>query len=209
MVAEVEWRPIKDYEGIYEVSNTGVVRSLDRVLVYENPRFKSLRMDNLKGKVLKQFPSGSRGYLKVILYNGGKIKNRYTHSLVAEAFIPRSNESLQVNHKDNNILNNHVSNLEWVTQHENIQHSVRQKRHTYGERNTQSKLKDSDILAIREMRSQGMLLKEIGDKFGICFGTVGQIVRGDSWKHLLGKQHDNPAAHTQAVEQASMWRNTK
>lgn len=100
------WRPIKGYEGLYEVSNLGRVRSLDRWCSHR--RGKQLK----KGKILlggKDYD----GYRLVLLYKEGKRKTFKVHRLVAEAFIPNPNNLPQVNHKDENKLNNSVDNLEW------------------------------------------------------------------------------------------------
>lgn len=96
------WKPIKGYEGIYEVSSYGRVRSLDHL---------SSLGERVKGRVLKSHTAG-RGYLSVGLHNGKK-KDFYIHRLVASAFIPNPDNLLQVNHKDEDKTNNHADNLEW------------------------------------------------------------------------------------------------
>ena len=113
-----EWRDIKGYEGIYQVSNLGNVCSLDRVIKhYPKDYFQ-------EGKVLS--PALSRnGYPMVILVNHNKRKTRNVHRLVAEAFIPNPNNLPQVNHKDENKTNNCVDNLEWCTQKYNLNYGTR------------------------------------------------------------------------------------
>ena len=98
-----EWRPIEGYEGLYEVSNTGQVRSVDR---YDN------RNCFRKGKVLSPIKD-TNGYLKVNLYCNGKNKKCLVHRLVTEAFLPNPDGLPQVNHKDEDKTNNSVDNLEW------------------------------------------------------------------------------------------------
>lgn len=111
------WCPIKGYENLYEISNTGQVRSLCG-------RYGKLN-------ILKQCV-GSRGYLLVTLCNHGKQKTVNVHRLVADAFIPNPNNLPCVNHKDENKTNNNVSNLEWCSFFYN---------NTYGNRLTKSALK--------------------------------------------------------------------
>lgn len=95
------WKPVKGYEGLYEVSNYGRVRSLD----YGRTG---------KIRVLKPGLDG-HGYLKVCLSIGGKHKTLFIHRLVAIAFIPNPNNYPIINHRDCNPLNNHVDNLEWCS----------------------------------------------------------------------------------------------
>lgn len=100
------WKSINGFEGLYEVSNFGNVRSVDR-LVNHHKGGKSLR----KGKILN--PSIGNGYYGVILSKEGHIKRMAIHRLVAEAFIPNPNNLPQINHKDEDKLNNIYTNLEW------------------------------------------------------------------------------------------------
>nr|DAO38314.1 MAG TPA: homing endonuclease [Caudoviricetes sp.] len=98
------WKDIEGYEGLYQVSNFGRVKSLDRyVLRNENTLF-------VKGIVLSQL--NNRGYLTVRLCNSGKYKNYFVHRLVANAFIHNDNNYSEINHIDENKHNNHVDNLE-------------------------------------------------------------------------------------------------
>jgi hypothetical protein len=106
------WKEIENSK-IYEISNYGNVRSIDRI-------------DNIgrikNGKILKK-TINKQGYEYVSLfYNNKKIK-KTVHRLVAKAFLNNKNDSLVINHKDGNKLNNNVSNLEWITQKENIRHA--------------------------------------------------------------------------------------
>lgn len=104
-----EWRDVKGYEGLYQVSNFGRVKSLNY---------------NRKGiKKIMQAKSGSV-YFTICLWSKGVRKVQTVHRLVAEAFIPNPNNLEQINHIDGNKKNNVVSNLEWVTRSENAVHSA-------------------------------------------------------------------------------------
>lgn len=104
------WKPVKDFEGYYEVSNLGRVRSVDRI-VYDTVR-KCNRL--LKGKVLTIRDNG-HGYKGVMFCKEHKIYNKYVHRMVAETFIPNPNNLPCINHKDEDKSNNAASNLEWCT----------------------------------------------------------------------------------------------
>lgn len=102
------WKPIKGFEGYYEVSSLGRVRSLNRVVpVGRNERI-------VRGRVLKYLFDGNK-YPQVSLKMLGRCYKRHVHRLVAETFIPNPSNLSDVNHKDMNKSNNNVDNLEWVS----------------------------------------------------------------------------------------------
>lgn len=117
------WKPIEGYGGLYEVSNLGRVRSLDRV-IYRTYKGHPYWPMTLKGRILRS-GTDRGGYSFVILQNHGKKRCRLVHRLVADAFMDNIENKPQINHIDGNKKNNAVRNLEFCTQHENMQHSVR------------------------------------------------------------------------------------
>lgn len=117
------WRDIKGYEDLYQVSNLGRVKSLDRYIYYTNGRIRLYR-----GQILKT-AKDTHGYLKITLCKDTKHTTCLIHRLVAEAFIQNLNNLPQVNHKDEFAKdNNCVDNLEWVTCKENINYGTHNKR---------------------------------------------------------------------------------
>ena len=123
---EIVRKPVKGYEGIYEVDNFGRVFSLNRVKrvddngrVYDKP---------LSGKRMKQHLH-SRGYKVVPLTKDGKTKTVFVHRIVAEAFIENPNNLPMINHKDEDKTNNEVDNLEWCDNSYNMMYgNARAKR---------------------------------------------------------------------------------
>ncbi|MBR3164001.1 HNH endonuclease [Candidatus Saccharibacteria bacterium] len=116
------WKAVPGYEGKYEVSDQGRVRSLPHIVTMKKINAKSYPY-YFKGKILKPYV-GKGGYLYVSLV----IKREYVHRLVAMAFIPNPDNLPQVNHKDENKQNNIVSNLEWCTQKYNLKYGTGQER---------------------------------------------------------------------------------
>ena len=96
------WRPIKGYEGWYEVSSYGRVRSLDRVIIHSDGRKRLF-----KGRILKP-KKYQNGYLFCDLCKNGQMKNVIIHRLVAQAFLPNPDNLPEVNHKDENKTNNFI-----------------------------------------------------------------------------------------------------
>ena len=106
-----EWRDIEGYEGLYQVSNTGRVKSLDRIAIMS--RYGKEIERRIKGRLLKAWIA--QDYFHVTLCKRGKIKAPFVHKLVAAAFIDNPNKYKTVNHKDENKKNNRADNLEWCT----------------------------------------------------------------------------------------------
>ena len=117
------WKPIKGYEGLYEVSSFGNVKSLSRNIKITN-RWGHDTIRLSKEKTPKKQTSNN-GYLRVFLSKDNIIKPYSAHRLVAIAFIDNPENKPQVNHKDGNKLNNSIDNLEWNTQSENIKHAFK------------------------------------------------------------------------------------
>lgn len=122
------WKEIQGFEGYYEVSDSGEVKGLDRV-VYDTKGRYTGKPHIVKGRLMKLTESVTRpqeqGYLVVNLRRDSKANVIPVHLLVAKAFIPNPNNLPTVNHIDGNKHNNNVSNLEWATYSENNTHALR------------------------------------------------------------------------------------
>lgn len=179
------WKPVKNYEGLYEVSNKGQVKRLEHVIVD-----KIGRKYHKKERIMKGSPTGN-GYLKVDLQdNKGKRKPLKVHRIVAEAFVPNPDNKPQVNHKNEIKTDNHVENLEWITAKENL---------NYGTRNERARKAISKPVA--QYTKDGKLVKiwqstrEAGRELNISNGNISSVARGNQktcggfvWKYV---ENDN------------------
>ena len=121
------------------------------------------------------------GYLRVGLCKNGKSKDFYIHRLVASCFIDNKNKFNEVNHIDSNKKNNHFSNLEWCNGSHNHNHSLFAGTKTRGEDSKTSKLKESQVLEIRNSKEPRSYL---ASKYGVSGHTIYKIKNGTSWRWL-------------------------
>jgi hypothetical protein len=140
----MHFSPILGYEGSYEVSQCGQVRSLDRVVIGADkvaiPKW---------GKLLTPYPHKDTRYLQVNLWKENKGTSFYVHRLVAQAYIPNPKQLPEVNHKDGNRQNNDVGNLEWVDSLGNKLHAIRTGLRTYTNKLTRQEFLDclNDVIS--------------------------------------------------------------
>lgn len=178
-VIEEIWKDVVGYEGAYQISNLGRVRSLDRKV---NCCHNSQRLH--KGKIIIPFRSRP-GYLRIEL-GTKKPRKHFVHRLIAKAFINNPENLPFINHKDGNKLNNDVSNLEWCDSLHNNRHAVTTGLNkVFGENNNKSKLRDRDIVRIRELYSNRLFNQtELAKKYNVDPSLISQIVLGKIWKHI-------------------------
>ncbi|WIL37563.1 NUMOD4 domain-containing protein [Kurthia sp. YJT4] len=115
---EIVWKDVVGYEGLYEVSDTGLIRTYSYKTTYT--KYHGIR--HWKQRILKDKTPNNRD-TRVTLWKNGKSKDYLVHRLVAEAFIVKVNQKNCINHIDGNPKNNHVSNLEWCNHQENNNHA--------------------------------------------------------------------------------------
>lgn len=114
------WKDIIGYEGVYQISNLGRIKSLSRTV--RNNKSGSVRY--IKEQVLSRVNTNSSGYLNICLYKGNKSKHFYIHRLVAEYFVEKIEGKNFVNHKNGIKTDNVFTNLEWCTKQENVIHAI-------------------------------------------------------------------------------------
>ena len=167
-----QWKDITGYEGIYQVSDHGRVRSLDRTICNGRKR---------KSQILKG-GSHRQGYSNVLLYRDRKRQSRLVHRLVLEAFTGPRPEGMVTRHLDGNHTNNHIDNLVWGTSTENNRDRVRHGTMPIGEKNGLAKLCEVDVQLIRDL--DGIPQRTIAEWFDISDATVGRIRRRKTWAHI-------------------------
>lgn len=182
------WKDVIDYEGIYQVSNTAKIRSIDRLCYVENHgKTRCSVTQKRKGRIIIPYRSKRTGYYMVVLSKNGVHKTKNIHRLMAVAHIPNPENKPQVNHKDGNKVNNKIENLEWVTHKENIIHAFENKlvKGSVGEGSHLSKLKKEDVLIIRDMLSKGVSMGVIARKYLVSRSSIFSIKHNESWKYAF------------------------
>jgi hypothetical protein len=177
------WKPVPGYEGLYEASNLGNIRSPERITFREKNPLSILKAHNLKPSI-QIMPGGYKRY-RVNLYKDKKSRTIHWHKIIALTFIPNPLNKPMINHIDNNPLNNNINNLEWCTNAENLKHSARQGRLNRGEKNAHAKLKDEHVSFIRSKKSYSLEEKrKLMKQYGISSSHLNSLIRGINWKHI-------------------------
>lgn len=191
------WKPIQGYEGYYEVSDSGEVRSLDRYVLETRGKHTGTQK-LLKGRKMKLTENN---YLVVNLRKNNTSYVVPVHVLVAKTFIPNPDNLPTVNHKDGNKLNNDVSNLEWVSYADNNIHALRTGlRHPRGEKITQFTLNGEYVADYASV-------SEAARATGFSRGAISHCVNGrskQSFGYIWIKQSESqttiPQGSTQGDE---------
>lgn len=168
-----EWRSIFYGLGSYEVSNKGNVRR-----TFKGNKYPA-------GYILK--PQKNKwGHLSVFLtsHQNGNRKHFFVHRLVAFAFLEINPDFKMVLHKDGNPENNHVSNLKWGNNSDNMKDRVKHGWRPNGEKNSSHKLTASQVRRIKNMLKKGMTCTDISKKYPVHRVTISRIKRKINWRHI-------------------------
>lgn len=166
------WRPVSGYDGLYEVSNQGRVRSFHKSI--KNPEIPRILA-----------PGNVRGYRQIVLRKDGKNASGLIHRLVAIAFIgPPPTPDHEINHKDFNKSNNVPENLEWVTHAENNIYSKDVIPRNRGEAN-HSKLTEAQVIQMRlRYRNDDVTYAQLARDYGVSANTCYDIIKRNKWRHI-------------------------
>lgn len=170
-----EWRDIPGYEGLYQASTYGRIKSYSRTWLSGRWVYRTIPERVMNPSVDR------KGYYIIGLRRDGKQKMSKAHRLVAMTFIPNPDNKPQVNHKDTNKKNNYVDNLEWATNGENMQHAHDNKLMNLrvGEKHPQAKLNNKQVLEILNINRPH---HEIAKLFGVSRATIQRIKKQIGWK---------------------------
>lgn len=174
------WKDIAGYEGLYQISNLGRVKSL--------PKIKGRAMTETR--VLKN-QIGGTGYWAIVLSKNGKKKQHRIHRLIATAFIKNNDNKPFINHIDGNKLNCSIENLEWCTARENTMHALENGLRKYietpkGENVENAKLKQADVDYIRKVfvpRNKRYGINALSQKFNVERHTISKIIHNRTYKN--------------------------
>lgn len=174
-----KWSDVEGYEGVYQVSNLGRVKSLPRL---------NKRGHKISGCILKETVN-SRGYSYVVFQDN---RSKVVHRLVAKAFVPNALEKPYVNHINGMKTDNRFSNLEWVSHAENITHAWESglaKAHS-GEKHHNAVLTNQEAEEIRILyKSKKHTHADLADLFGVSESTIQKVVSNKTYKNAGGTKY--------------------
>jgi NUMOD4 motif./HNH endonuclease. len=173
------WKDIKGFEGLYQISNLGNIKSLPRKR-YSGAGKYYIQQEKIMKTYLK-----SCGYKSIKLkYPDGKYIHKDIHKLMAIAFIPNPDNLPQINHKNGIKTDNRIDNLEWCTPSHNAQHALNTglKKPLQGEKHGRHILTEKEVIEIRKIKNINVI--ETAKKHGVHKDTIWCILKNKSWKHI-------------------------
>jgi hypothetical protein len=166
-----EWKPVPGYEGLYEVSDHGRVRSLPRNGTSPEVKLRKTQVSNA-------------GYEVVHLSKSNSLKAFAVHTLVLSAFICPKPDEMECRHLDGCKTNNHLSNLDWGSKKENMADQITHGTIARGERCGHAKLTLEQVQQARSMIQAGMTHKAISALFNVSRPTITSLWSGRNWQHI-------------------------
>lgn len=175
-----KWKPVKGYEGLYEVSSLGRIKSLSK-------RVDSGKCHRSYSEKILKPGKDCNGYLRVSLSNFNHLAHTHkVHRLVAEAFIDNPEKLPEVNHIDGNKANNSIDNLEWISASDNLKHAYKNGlKSVKGAKNPAAKLTAEQVVFIKAHfipRDNEYGCVALSKKFNVHRKTISRVVNNISWK---------------------------
>lgn len=167
------WVDIQDYEGKYQISNKGRVKSLEREVSHDGISWTQPE------RILLPWCGTTSLYDRIRLYKHGVGTKFTVHRLVAKHFLPGWNPALEINHIDGNRYNNAADNLEICTHSRNMEHAIAGGlKNDYGEKSVNAKLTNTQAEEIRiRYQGGGITQERLAEEYGVCRQTVSAIIR--------------------------------
>jgi hypothetical protein len=178
-----EWRAVPGYEGHYEVSSLGRVRSVGRFISRVMPD-GSVQHQNRPEKIMGQWSRNGTWYPRVTLTVEFQKKTISVHTLVLEAFVGPAPHGTECRHLDGNMQNCRLENLAWATHLENEADKTAHGTRVIGEMVRNSVLTAGDVVAIRRRHAAGERQNAMAREFGVSKATICRAVKGRSWAHV-------------------------
>lgn len=172
-----EWRWVPGFEGLYEVSDLGYVRSVGRLVVDSRGIARWFR-----GRELRNTREGNPGYVKLSLYRDGVRHVTRLHVLVAAAFLGERPRGAHVAHNDGNPCNNRADNLRYATAAANLRDRSAHGTDNRGVRNGHARLDEHQVQIVRNRLREGERQVDIAASLGVARTTVSAIATGRSWR---------------------------
>lgn len=183
------WKDIKEYEGYYQISNYGRIKSLGRY--YFSGMHNAIK--KYQNENIRKTEKTKNGYMRIALCKDGKIKKYLVHRLVAEHFIDNPNKLPQVNHIDENKENNYYKNLEWCDNKYNMNYGKRNEKArksittTKGRKVNQYDLEDNFIKQYSSINGASKQFNRKGSNIRACCIGEQKTAYGYKWKYADGE----------------------
>lgn len=184
----MEFKGIKEYEGLYSVSRYGLVKSLERITVVGGGIREPYKRK--KSELMLKRGLSVTGYYRVYLSKDGEVTPYFVHRLVAEAFIPNPENKPCVNHKNGVKTDNRKCNLEWCTHLENVRHAISTGLFKVkGSNNSNAKISEREVLGVCRLLEGGLSdYRDISDRTGVPINLIRDINLGINWNYLTGRK---------------------
>lgn len=174
MSCDEVWRPVPGYEGYYEVSSLGKIRSLDRIVTLSPNRWGGTSKKRIVGTEIKSFRKNS-GYWGVMLRRDGAFRNRLVHAIVCEAFHGPRPDGMDAAHEDGDRDNCAASNVSWKTPAQNAADRTRHGTQVWGANHPNTRISAENVELIKQSAATE---EALGERFGISPSHAGNIRRG-------------------------------
>jgi hypothetical protein len=172
------WRPVVGFEGLYKVSDTGLVNGLERIIPHARNVQRTIPQRRLKTDTTKG------GHLRVTLHRDNTKRRRFVHHLVLEAFVGPCPPGLEACHENGDPTDNRVENLRWDTRANNHADSLRHGTKPIGSAHSNAKLTEATVAAMRAALALGASVSAVARAAGCSRVNVRRIRDGKGWTHV-------------------------